>query len=1196
MTLTGGEQRPQSLVREAVDLVGEYQRTGDVPLLTRAVDVCRVALAAAVRDGAPDIATYHNNLGYTLHELAEATADADAQAESVGCYRAAVAATGPDHFDRVPYMISLASALRDLYARTGGVELVHEAAQVATDAVQLNGLEPSFATQYRILAGALGDLYEHAPDPSVLTRLIAAYREAVSYAEIFDDPELATCRDGLGGWLCERYERTGNLDALTEATRFIRKAVGAASGDKRLGYLSSLGDTLRLVFERTGDLGALTEAVDVGRAAVVGTWPGNPDLPRRANNLSGTLSRRYERTGDVAALAEAITAARQAVAAASPGDAGRGGYLNNLYFALESEWERTGNLATLRESVSVAREAVAAAPPGHHLRSLCLGALASAVSELYDRTGGDELLAESVQAYRDALATIPVGDPDRAPYLHNLAQTLATLFGRTGDAGALHEAVGLSREAMAATPADDPARVQRLGLLSSLLDDLARRTGDEAPLTEAVAAAREAVSAVPPDDPRRVTLLDDLGTALTSLFVRTRSSPVLREAVRVRQEALAATPDGHKSRITELVNLASSMQTLANRTGDLAATMDAAEKVEQALDALPENHPARALCLHNLARIYSGLDRRFPEPEYGYLEEAIGFARSSLAATPEDHAEHATRLATLSGLLLDQSDSGKDSALLADALRLARQALAETAPDNPDYGSRLNLLGWALLMRHRAAAEAGGDSAALAEAWQCMHDAACSPLTAVGLRIATYRRAAELAAEVGRSAQEALACVEAAVGLLPRVAPGHLDRTDQEHEIGLVTHLAVHAAEAAVTAGQPERAVELLERTRGVLVAAEFDRRAGHDHLGPLTIHALGDIAADGPVVYIYQGLLRCEALILLAGADSAGTAHVRHVQLNVTEPELSGKAERLLALVGLEPDDNAPDPADPAAQSELLGILEWLRERVTGPVLAAIGYDRSPADDRHKPRIWWCPVGVFTFLPLHATCLDEVVSSYAFTARSLRYARSQPPPPAHAAAAPLVIAVPDAPDVRPLPGADREADQIICILPAAFRLERPTREAVLAALPKHSVAHFACHGMVDADDPGRSQLFLDDHADAPLTVADIGSLQLAGGLAFLSACETAVTNGNLVNEAVHLTGAFQLAGYKHVVGTLWQVNDRASARLVADFYATLRAPGSQGTIEVSRTAMALHDATRRLKSRFPGWPMLWAAHIHVGP
>jgi CHAT domain-containing protein len=150
--------------------------------------------------------------------------------------------------------------------------------------------------------------------------------------------------------------------------------------------------------------------------------------------------------------------------------------------------------------------------------------------------------------------------------------------------------------------------------------------------------------------------------------------------------------------------------------------------------------------------------------------------------------------------------------------------------------------------------------------------------------------------------------------------------------------------------------------------------------------------------------------------------------------------------------------------------------------------------------------------------------------------------------------------------------------------------------LPEHPVAHFACHGGADPDDPGRSQLFLEDHAEHPLTVADISALRLIGGLAFLSACETAVTSARLVNEAVHMTGAFQLAGYQHVVGTLWQVGDHASARLVRDFYAALTVPGSRGIIDVNRSAVALRHATRRLRERYPEWPTLWAGHIHTGP
>jgi hypothetical protein len=1116
MAQTRGEQRPGPLAREGLDLFEEYQRTGDQSLLTRAIPVLRAALAAAARTGVPDIAAYHNNLAYALHNLADATADTAAQAESVSHQRAAVAATDPGDPDRAPYLFTLASGLRDLHGRTRRVELLHEAVQAATEAIDLHGFEPALTTQYSILGGALGDLYDDDPHPVLLNKIIAAYREAVSYAELLDDPDAATQWNSLGSWLREQQALTGDVGALTEGIQFARKAVAAASGDKRLTYLSNLGDTLRLRFERTGDLDALTEAVGANRTAVAGTWPGHPDLPRRASNLAGTLLCRYDRTGDIAALAESITAARQAVASAPPGYPERGGYLTNLQQALDREWQRTGDLAVLQECVHVAREAVAAAPPGHHLRALCLTALSGAVERLYNRTGDVDLLDEFVQASRDALAAVPAGEGDSSGYLINLGQSLGALFMRTREADVLREAIQVTREAIAATAADDPIRAPRQADLSSLLDDLAALTGDGGPLTEAVALARAAVAAMPPDDPGRAMLLSDLGAVLTSQFIRTRNSALLREAVQVRQEALAATPPGHTSRIDRLVNLAASVSSLAERTDSLDAALEAARYLEEALDALPEDHPGRAVCLADLAEAYHALHRRFPEPGSQWLDDAIRSERLSIAVTPESHPDRPSRLAALSWLLLyRQPADSRDPAPLDEALRLAREAAAATAPDAPEYPRIRDQLGWALVARHQAAVSAGAGAAAAAEAWQCFHDTAAHPLASVRRRIGAYRRTAELAAKAGRTAQEALACIEAAVDLLPGMLPGQLDRNDQEHEIASVTHLAAHAAQAAVTAGRPDRAVELLERTRGVLVADDLDRRAGHDHHRPLSIRELSAVASGGPVVYVYASTLRCDALLLIPAAGSANAGCVRHVPLAVTESDVWDKAERLMVLAGLEPGDEALDLADPVAQREVLTIFRWLRERVTEPVLAALGYDRPRADERERPRIWWCPVGVFTFLPLHATCLDEVVSSYTFTARSLRYARSQSSPALQAAGAPLIVAVPDAPGTPPLRGARHEAAIIAGLFPRALRLQPPTRGAVLAALPEYPVAHFACHGTVETADPGLSQLFLDDHAKAPLTVTDISALRLTGGLAFLSACETAVTTADLVNEAV---------------------------------------------------------------------------------
>ena len=164
---------------------------------------------------------------------------------------------------------------------------------------------------------------------------------------------------------------------------------------------------------------------------------------------------------------------------------------------------------------------------------------------------------------------------------------------------------------------------------------------------------------------------------------------------------------------------------------------------------------------------------------------------------------------------------------------------------------------------------------------------------------------------------------------------------------------------------------------------------------------------------------------------------------------------------------------------------------------------------------------------------------------------------------------------------------------PAHSVLPHPTRNAVLAALPGHPIAHFACHGYADWTNPAASQLILYDHT-TPLTVADISARHLTGGLAYLSACDTTITSPALTNEAVHITGAFHLAGYQHVIGTLWPINDTAACDLAYDFYTHLTHHGTTPP-DTSLAAHALHHATRRLRSKYPATPTLWAAHTHTG-
>ena len=160
--------------------------------------------------------------------------------------------------------------------------------------------------------------------------------------------------------------------------------------------------------------------------------------------------------------------------------------------------------------------------------------------------------------------------------------------------------------------------------------------------------------------------------------------------------------------------------------------------------------------------------------------------------------------------------------MLAEAVQAGRDAVAATPADHPDRARYLSNLGTAL----QALSERTGDTAALAEAGRCFTQAAENASAPAAVRIGAYRAVAGLPDHAGGSPQEALAAVEAAVGLLPQVAPRALVRADREYSLGQLASLAGQAAAAAVAAGRPGRAVELLEQTRGVLVADTLDARS----------------------------------------------------------------------------------------------------------------------------------------------------------------------------------------------------------------------------------------------------------------------------------------------------------------------------------------------------------------------------------
>jgi CHAT domain-containing protein len=109
-------------------------------------------------------------------------------------------------------------------------------------------------------------------------------------------------------------------------------------------------------------------------------------------------------------------------------------------------------------------------------------------------------------------------------------------------------------------------------------------------------------------------------------------------------------------------------------------------------------------------------------------------------------------------------------------------------------------------------------------------------------------------------------------------------------------------------------------------------------------------------------------------------------------------------------------------------------------------------------------------------------------------------------------------------------------------------------------------------------------------TIPEISRLALADAqLAYLSACSTGYRNLEHVDESLNLASAFQLAGFRHVIASLWPLNDSFGVMASRTFYSKL-----SDTAEDAPEA--LHQTTLELRRQYPDQPDLWASLIHSGP
>lgn len=405
------------------------------------------------------------------------------------------------------------------------------------------------------------------------------------------------------------------------------------------------------------------------------------------------------------------------------------------------------------------------------------------------------------------------------------------------------------------------------------------------------------------------------------------------------------------------------------------------------------------------------------------------------------------------------------------------------------------------------------------------------------------------------------------------------------------------------------------------------------DFLRPPRVEELLPVAADGPVVYINVSRWRCDALAVLPNG-------IRTIPLPaLTNTVVTERVQVYLdALVGLENASAAVRRARVAASADaaeledalrytdmkehawnaqqerdavLAATMQWLWDDVAGPILEDLQLLRGTGENTPLPRLWWCPTGLLSLLPIHAAgyhedgprraVLDHVVSSYTPSLRALKLARE---PATYGSSVDigrdqsarrgemLLVSVPSVPGQPQLHGSDAEADELAGLFGDAclsLRGADATTTRVVAEMARHRWAHFSCHGDQNLTDPSSGGILL---VDGVLTISRISTQTHERDFAFLAACKTATGGVHLPDEAITLAAALHYTGYRHVIGTLWSVADSTAVDVSHAVYRELVV---NGVLHAERSAYALHATVTKL--RHAGRPLhSWSPFTHTGP
>lgn len=1033
-----------------------------------------------------------------------------------------------------------------------------------------------------------------------------------------DNLLLALCLGELGICLALRFSFTEVLPDIDAAILILQEAVRIIPTDhsSRIKWLCYLAALCHHKFGMTRATADLSDAICLNREALNNSSLDHEIRDMFVSTLAFLLIERCGHTGTFDDIEQSVFLFREIINTTTC-SADRAGLLLRFSWSLHTLFEYTGAISYLDESIQIVREALSDASCDLEIRLLCLVNLSSYLHHSYAIFQRISDLEESILLLREATECISLNSSYRSEIFISIGACLMARSKRTRAIGDLNEAISIFQSMLDIPDTASIGYNGRLVLtyLASALSDRFHYSGEIADLTEAILVSQEAIR-VSVEHSDRTNNLHNLSIYHWQRHKSTGQVADLEEAIRISQNAIDLTLTSHPHRAGYLIHL-----------GKLLSRKIARAKAIKSLILFfimeRINHvSANTYCLKAFTTCKKyGFDMKLliNDINLEHLLDEINI----MHLVDEIKVEHILDAIKVE-LLFDENkmeyllDDNKMGHFLENIIQehflIRLEAIIDSKLTHVDT------------------------MAVIQNARQCFVDALYHEPADVLTRFKGGRDA--LLSPDFLEDPKAYDIARDTINLIPLLTSRSLQNSDKQYVLAKVVGTSSNAAAIAlhtlsVDQG-PIAAVECLETGRGVIGSALFeqydlkslekchpllarsfsvlrdqynqpapqysvletnnpsmmaeienDRRHRSEKeftnllktirskkhfehfLLPASEIDMLQAASVGPIVILNWSTFRCDALVI----EQSGLR-------NIPLPRLSGDI-----ISEISTNIRSKDP-------ESLQTLAWLWDDVVGPVLDALGFTSTPSDDCW-PHIWWIPTGPLIKLPLHAaghhlrrsgeTTLDRVVSSYATSVKAIIHSRKRSAPVAEKSLSLVAVAMDKTEGFTPLLHANREVDVVVDILESKgvdCRRPQQLKNDIISAVENCQIFHFAGHGRTHPTDPLQSALLLEDWQDKPFTVASLLEINLnlnSPFLAYLSACGTGqILDDEAVDESIHLVSACQLAGFRHVIGTLWSVDDKLCVDIAEMIYGSL----SKGFRD-EYVSWALHNAVRTLRDRW---------------